>query len=809
MVQADGFLEAHSLAVLEYPRLLEILKRYAVSEPAREILDRLRPLDSPDEINGRLARAQEMLNLVTLRGGAPLDTVLDIEEAVALSSKTGAILPPLDIRQIGRVLRAGRLLKSYLAAQQQSCPLLYADMAELDTYEALERRIFSAFDGSGNVLDEASRELARIRHDSAAARRHTIARLEGLMHDQAYRAGVQEDIVTQRSERYVIPLKAGADPHLKGIVHDRSASGATFFVEPLEVVQDNNRLAWLAAEEKAEIDRILARFTQEIGSVADPILALFRVVAEMDSLAAIGRFAAGTGGAVPEVAESGMLRLLSARHPLLLIARGGEKVVPLDLEVAGSHATLLISGPNAGGKTVALKTAGLVVLMLRSGIPVPVSPDSRVPLFGKVYADIGDEQSIEEALSTYSGHIRRMAGILEKVDERTLVLIDEMGAGTDPEEGGALAAALLEEFQKRGALSIVTTHLSFLKETAARTEGMVNASMTFDSWTRRPNYRLLLGEAGVSNPLMVAEEMSLPPALIERARGLKDTRRARLDTLLEETTVERSRLAEKATVIEEAEHKASLLLDEAKKREAAAREEARGIKEKARQETVGLLSRARLLLKEAERAAKRPVVSSLDRVEEEAPPKVPVPDLKAEVEEMAASVRQETLSAARHVGRSDRSSCMAIVGDWVLVTSLNQSGRVAAISETTADVLVGAMKLKARLSDLELVEAPPARKEMPLSAAFLDRTEDTTSRLNLLGWRVDAALAALDKFLDQSALDRLLSVTIVHGVGVHGVGKGALREAVIGFLKGHIHVADYRPGESGEGGAGVTVVTLR
>lgn len=788
----ESLVDEHTLAVLGYHRLKEILKEYAVSEPGRQVLDRLQPRlgEGLGEVAGKLGRAGEMRTLVELHGGPPLEDIHDIAPLLAIADKTGAVLSGIEIQRIGRVLRSGRLVRGYLYERGETAPLLASDVAPLVAFGDLEKRIHRSFDGSGNVLDDASSRLAEIRREGAAARRQIVSRLEALMHDAAFRGGVQEDLVTQRAGRYVIPLKAGADPHVRGIVHDRSASGATFFVEPMEVVHDNNRLALLASEEKAEIDRILAFFTQEIGAAANEIAILFHMVAEIDALTAIGRFAADTRGAIPHLVESGPLELRSARHPLLMNARRDkpESVVPLDLGLDEGVSVLLISGPNAGGKTVALKTVGIVVLMLCSGIPVPVSPDSRVPLFRKVFADIGDEQSIEAALSTYSGHVKRLGRFLAEADHGAMVLVDEMGAGTDPEEGGALAAAILEGLQKKGALCIVTTHLGFLKEAAARTAGMLNASMAFEADTKRPTYRLIIGEAGVSNPLRLAEEMGLPASVIERARGLQDSRTARLDGLIEELAAEKAVLESTLHHAKEAEDAAERLRREVGELKAASVEESRRVREMAGREARTLIGRAKGLLKEAEKASVK---------EEQPEEQLSVGALLEEASQIEELCLQE-----QPVPRGT-SNYRPSADDWVRVIPFGQVGRVAFVTGETAEVLVGALKARVPVSDLEPASAQDVHRTK-FAPVIIRQADEATSRLDLLGRRVDEALALLDKFLDQSSLDGLYSVTIVHGIGT-----GALKEAVASFLSGHVHVADFRHGEQAEGGAGVTVVRLR
>lgn len=786
----DIHVDEHTLTVLGYARLKEILRESAVSEPGRVVLDGLRPLAALRDVTGRLDRAREMRTLVELDGGPPLEDLPDAQPLLALAEKQGSVLAGHEIIKIGKVLRAGRLVRGYLADRHATAPHLASDVEHLVSFIDLEKRISRSFDGSGNLLDEASSRLAEIRREGATARRQIVNRLESLVHDASYRAAVQEYLVTQRSGRYVIPLKAGADPHVKGIVHDRSASGATFFVEPLEVVHDNNRLAILSADEKAEIDRILALLTKEIGAVADKIETLFNMVAKVDALAAIGRFAAATGGTVPRLTESGPLEILAARHPLLLHTRKGEteSVVPLDLRLDEKVSVLLISGPNAGGKTVALKTVGLVVLMLRSGIPVPVSPDSRVPLFRKVCADIGDEQSIEAALSTYSAHIVRMGQFLGEAGPGALVLIDEMGAGTDPEEGGALAASILERLQKNGALSIVTTHLGFLKETAAKTPRMLNASMAFDAGTKKPAYRLVIGETGLSNPLQVAEEMRLPQEVIERAKGLRDGRAARLDELIGELTAQKADLDDKARHAEQAKDAADRALREAAELKAESAEEARRRKEAVGKETRTLLDRAKKLLKEAEKVAEAGrETESLSAVSA----------LRQEVSEIEALCPQ-----AQPVPRGV-TNFRPSPEDWVRVVPFGQVGRVAYVAGDTAEVHIGTFKARVPIADLEPSAAQDVH-ETRITPVVSRETEESSSRLDLLGRRVDEALDLLDKFLDQSSLEGLLSVTVIHGIGT-----GALKDAVASFLKGHVHVADFRPGEQPEGGAGVTVVSLR
>jgi DNA mismatch repair protein MutS2 len=662
------------------------------------------------------------------------------------------------------------------------------------------------------VLDSASEALASIRGELKVAHDRLLSRMESLASDSQFSPYLQDNLVTQRDGRYVLPLRAEFKGRVKAIVHDQSSSGATVFVEPLTVVDLNNRYRELQLEEREEVRRVLKALSRQIGACADEIETTVGILAELDLTFARAKYAedldATEAALQPFRSRQGpphpgsTVRLWKARHPLLDEAT----VVPIDVEFDAETYALVITGPNTGGKTVTLKTVGLLALMAQSGLHIPVQAGSQMSAFQAVYADIGDEQSIEQSLSTFSGHITNIIDILEQADRRSLVILDELGAGTDPQEGAALAQAILTRLLDRGITTLVATHYPELKAYAHTTTGVVNASVEFDLETLSPTYHLTLGLPGRSNALSIASRLGLPEDIVAAAReGISPTD-LRAEDLLEEIHRQRDAAQEARTAAEDLRQEASAMQEELRERLDQIEGERREALEKARAEgesrVAALKDDLEALRRELARA--RQPLEALQSVEDK------VADLE---DTFGAPVERELpeIPAPRSAPRRSLQ-----VGDRVRLRSLDTRGVISALGEEEAEVRVGNLRVRSRRADLELLGGPPkesqrereessqASSKEAAPTSVVSRSSAPGMELDLRGKRVDEALEAVDRYLDSAYLSGLPYVRLIHGKGT-----GRLREAVRQELRGHPHVTTFESGLPNEGGDGVTVARLK
>jgi DNA mismatch repair protein MutS2 len=779
--------------VLEYDKIRGLLAGFTATSPGRERALALRPRDS-SEAAASLAEVGEMTALVEAQGPPPVGGCRDLRELLRGLHAEGSWLLPEALLAVLASLEAARDCRHCLADRDET-PRLAALAAALLPLPALSRELRQSIGPRGEILDSASFELAEIRHDILQLRARIKRTLEELLAAEHLAGVFQDRIITERAGRYVVPVRADHRGQLKGFVHDESASGQTLFVEPAATLARNNELQARLREEKREEERILRRLSAAVRRETEGLLANQEILARLDFLAAAARFARGAGAVAPQLSEAPVIELRAALHPLLLFHPDGrpreEPAVPVDLLLGAGADTLVISGPNTGGKTVALKTAGLLVLMAASGLPVPCHPDSRLHLFGKVFADIGDEQSIEANLSTFSGHLTRLQRILAAADGDSLVLLDEIGTGTDPAEGGALALAVLDTLRERGARLIATTHLNLVKGYAHLRQGVENAAVEFDPRTLAPTYRLHYGIPGASSAFTIARRLGLPETVLERARRyLGEGEREGMD-LLEELnrlrrTLERELVEAKTLRLragEERQKRKQLLaeLEEGKRTilEKAARRGEELVRDAERQ--------VRTLLHEARRAAGLPAEQA--RL---------AGGLRAVREEVAGA-----RPAPRRLGPAPRE---AAVGELLRVAALGVDGTVVRCLDDQVELDLQGKKLRLPLSALE--QYTP-RRFAPRHAGRGSITggverEQVSTRLLLVGKRVDEALLLLDRFLDDALLHGLREVEVVHGAG-----EGILRRAVRDFLARHRGVTAFHGGDLNRGGENVTVVELK
>jgi DNA mismatch repair protein MutS2 len=616
-------------------------------------------------------------------------------------------------------------------------------------------------------------------------------KLEGMVRSSTTQKMLQEALITVRNDRFVIPVKSEYRSSFGGIVHDQSSSGATMFIEPEQVVQMNNKLRELRIQEEREIEKILQRLTAGVAEHTDPLESNVDLLGQLDFLFAKARLAREMKGSLPAMNGKGYLRIRRGRHPLIAI----ENAVPLDVELGGSYSAIIVTGPNTGGKTVSLKTVGLLSLMAMTGLFVPAEDGSELCVFDAVFADIGDEQSIEQSLSTFSSHMTNIIGILKKMTPRSLVLLDEVGAGTDPAEGSALAIAILENIRAMGCRLIATTHYSELKAYAYDRQGVINASMEFDVETLRPTYRLLVGVPGRSNAFAIAERLGLSRRVIEDARVQVTEEDQRVESMI--AKLEEHRIA--------AEHE---------RREAERlRRETEEIRRELTEEKRKLHEQRDRWLAEAERQAADAVAKAKREAE------AIIADLRKQAMEEGASIKEHKLIEAKRkldetapkprkpsaAASGARAKAQVSVGDEVKVVSLGQRGHVVERQADGAVVQLGIIKMKVALTDLEPVGASsPSRQQKSVATVKRTRDENVRTELDLRGSNVEEAIVEVDRFLDEAIMANLSQVYIIHGKGT-----GVLRTGIQDYLRRHKHVRTFRIGAFNEGGLGVTVAELK
>ncbi len=756
----------YDLEPLEFFELLGLVASFAESDLGKKAVLSLRPAGLK-EARARFEEVKEAVLFCDLEGGLSLSELEDISPLVEVAKVKGAVLSADNILLVKRQLfLAGEVKRRFDPERYPALSRLAGNIASL---RELISEIDASIDVHGEVKDDATDELRSIRSSIRAVRAEITERLKRFIGSSFASKVLSDTNIHLRNDRFVLAVRAEKVSQVKGIVVDSSSTGRTVFVEPSFVVPLNNKLALLREREKREIERVLRRLTEAIGRHAASIAENQRVLAYLDSVFARARFARKYNASVPQIGEERRISIVRGRHPLLYKLKGGD-TVPLDLEMGRNFTTLVITGPNTGGKTVALKTIGLLTLMALSGIPVTAHGDSYFFAFSKVMADIGDEQDIESSLSTFSSHIERIKRIVEEADRDSLVLIDELGTGTDPEEGSALAVAIAEYLHKRGSFNVITTHHGELKLLAYATQGMENASVEFDVESLKPTYRLLVGIPGESNAFIIAERLGLRKEIVERAKKVKGS--------------SAEDKGEAVSWVLKAKREAELLLKEAQELKGRASEElerakrdAERIREEAFEEVNRIIDEAKRSIKSASSRGEGAVV----RVARE---------IKRKVKE---KVEEEKREAIR-------------VGDIVEVPSFGIEGRVVAVRGSNVEVHTGKMSLTVPIASVKPTgrKAQEEKRETPSISLKIERSRDTFfPELNIVGKRVDDALPEVEKFLNDGYLLGIKNLRIIHGKG-----EGILKQAVQEFLKDHPLVASFRLADEREGGSGVTLVEL-
>lgn len=801
----EAIVNDKTLKTLEFPRILEQLSAFVSFGPTKELVADLTPSTDVEEVKRRLALTTEALRLLELKNNFSVGGARDIRAAIR-RAELGGSLDPGDLLDIRSTLASVRMVRNLIPKLENQFPLMAEIASRLADCPRLEADIDRCIGPRGEIVDDASETLRRIRISVRAAHERLLNKLNDIIASSRYRQALQEPIITQRDGRYVVPVKADFRGQLRGVVHDQSASGATLYVEPLATVELHNRWRELQMEEQREVERILRELSVGVAAVAPELRANVAALAEIDFAIAKARLAREMRATEPAVADHAtakggdvpMLELRSARHPLL---KG--TVVPIDVWIGPDFSILVITGPNTGGKTVALKTVGLLTLMAQAGLHLPVAEGSRVCVFSGVYADIGDEQSIEQNLSTFSSHMTNIVSILHHADEQSLVLLDELGAGTDPAEGSVLARAILAHLLERGVTVIATTHYSELKAFAHLTPGIQNASVEFDVRTLSPTYKLSIGLPGRSNALAIATRLGLPREIVRAAKGLMDPRKVEVEALLgrirDERQAAREAKAAAASALEDARKLQNRLAAEWREIETERRrilQEARQTAEAELETMRARLARAMALVEAgiATREQIREAADEIRAVEREMAAAPPPPPVVETYEEEQAE--EETVPGK------------VAVGQTVWVSSLGQEGELLSLPDAKGEVEVqmGALKMRVKATDVQpgrrSARAVRPQPTVQISPSITQR-EAPPVQLDLRGMRAEAALEILDKYIEDAYLSGLPFVRIVHGKGT-----GVLRQVVREHLGKHALVRGLQQADAKEGGEGATVAQL-
>ena len=781
------------LKTLEYDKILARLRQHAGCCISRELADELEPRTELDEINSDLRLTSEAESYFLRTGYTPVDDFPDMRSALKRMNAV-LFLNCEELLNIGKCLKAIRVAREQLVPQAMESgePGVIANLASgLITHRYLEDEINRCILSEDDLFDGASPALARIRRDKRIANERVREKLNSIIRSQTQSKYLQDPLITIRNGRFVVPVKQEYRQMIPGLIHDQSGSGQTLFIEPAAVVELGNEFKKLTIEEQAEVERILTELTAAIKPSANDIYSDLYLLGKIDLAFAKAKLAKEMKAVMPKTNCEGRLNLIRARHPLI----PSYQVVPIDIRLGTDFRTLIVTGPNTGGKTVTLKTTGLFTLMAQSGLFIPANVGSEVSVFESIFADIGDEQSIEQSLSTFSSHMRNIVGILDGADERSLVLLDELGAGTDPIEGAALAMSILEDLHARGSFTAATTHYSEIKAFALTHEGMENASMEFDIDKLCPTYRLFIGIPGKSNAFEISRRLGLSEHIIEAARGFIDKENTDFETILSDAETKKRQAEEEMELAEQARLVHDQLVEELRQERAKlerekaeyrqkAREEARKVVAETRREMEQLIVEIRQIKSIDQREADRIIQKNRDALR------------KAEGELADELVKPTTAD-----GKAPKD---VKPGDIVNVISLGKPATVLARPDKNGDVQIqiGIIKMSVKLSD---IRASGEKQQTGVSVKVEYRPENTVGlELDIRGKLVDEAIPLVDKYLLDAHMNGLTEVNIIHGKGT-----GALRAGIQTYLKKHSLVKSFRNGNYGEGDYGVTVVTLK
>ena len=786
-IASDDF--EHACKTLELDKVLDILCEYAATEGAKKKISTLRPSVSLEMIKDMQKQVSQAKMYIETKGTPSFGGAKDITRHIEMARK-GAMLSMSSLLEIAGVLTSIMSLESYLTLKDKA-PLLEELRATLTPNKYLRDRITTAIISEDMMADNASPKLFEIRRSIKAASNKIRDVLQKFTSGSGNKY-LQDSIVTIRNGRYVIPVKTEYKNEVKGLIHDTSSSGSTVFIEPMQVVEANNKLRDLEADEKAETERILYDLSAECDKFSSEIISGYRVLTDLAVIFAKAEMSSAFNACEPVINTDKYVNLINARHPLL----DKNKAVPISVHLGKKFTTLVITGPNTGGKTVSLKTIGLLSLMAQTGLHIPCDDGSTLPVFDSVLADIGDEQSIEQSLSTFSAHMVNIVGILHTFTPNSLVLFDELGAGTDPIEGAALAQSILERITECNCLCAATTHYAELKAYALDTAGVSNASCEFDVQTLRPTYKLSIGLPGRSNAFAIASRLGIPSEIIKASKAKIDNGTRSFEGLIGKLEKQRIDLESKRETTEKKLAHAEKMYDEAEKLRTQFNTRIEEEGRRAEQKAADLLERAR--------ASADYVFDQLQEIQRQKDSE----DFKKKLEETRENVRRNLGAVTKDMRVANKIEVEYIpprefaVGDNVQLSDLGKSGVIVSIDGENVVVALGSAKIKTKKSKLRLVEQTKEKKQGPSRTPR--KMMDVKSEVDLRGMIGDDAIFVVDKYLDDAVLASLPSVRIIHGKGT-----GALRKALWDYFKRDKRIAEYRLGTFGEGDAGVTVVTLK
>lgn len=781
--------------VLEYYKIKEILKKYTVTKAGKDLIDNLKPYNNLYEIKEHLEETKEALILLTTKSAPPFEGIYDVREAF-LRAKKNSTLMPVELLRIGNMLKSSRNFKEYVQSKDDETTyrVLEDIIAGIVPFKNIEDEIFRAIIGEDEIADRASETLFIIRKKLKDKSSSIKDRVNSMV--RTYSKYLQESLYTVRGDRYVLPVRSEYKEQVKGLIHDQSGTGATLFIEPMGLVDLNNEIRELRNKEKAEINRILKELTLKIAGNIDVIENNGSIIWELDFIFAKAKYANELNCICPEVNDKGIIDLIEARHPLI----DQKVVVPSTIYLGREFTSLVITGPNTGGKTVTLKTVGLIELMAMSGMMIPARAGSAVSVFSNIFADIGDEQSIEQSLSTFSSHMTNIVNIINEADENTLALFDELGSGTDPTEGAALAMSILDNLRDRNTKIIATTHYSELKGYALKTVGVENGSVEFDVETLRPTYNLLIGVPGKSNAFEISRRLGLPEYIINSAKENISTESLKFEELIQN-------LQQKSIKAENDARKAEGLKAEAEKLKNKYEEKLykfENVREKAIYEAQ---REAKELIKAAKEEADSIVknIRELERLGYSSEARTKIENERKKIKDSLDNMEEKLSKKDEPKGEGLTSVTQ---GQEVYLPSLNQNVIVVSEVDNKGEVQVqaGIMKISVKLKDLrkgkvsseDKKKAKVQRREAKLNLKAV------SSSVDLRGMDSEEAIYTTDKYLDEAYLGGLGEVTVIHGKGT-----GVLKSSITDLLKHHPHVKSYRLGNYGEGGTGVTVVELK
>lgn len=788
-----------ALKTLEYTKIRERLTAQALSPMGKEKCSALVPLDNISEIVREQKETTEAVNMALKKGRLPLGGIKDIRSHLE-RAEAGGVLAIDELMAVGEFLYVCRKVKNYSKQENKAdtFPVLEDYFAIVKTINNVENEINRCILNEQEISDDASSGLRTVRREIRNANGSIRDKLNSIIYSAAYKTMLQDAVITIRNDRYCVPVRAEYQSSFPGMVHDRSNTGSTVFMEPTAVIQLNNKIKELQSKEKEEIEKILAELTSLVAENVDVMEADMNVIAHLDFVFAKAELSLKMNGSEPKFNNDGIIDIRKGRHPLL----DEKAVVPIDINIGRDFSTLLITGPNTGGKTVALKTLGLFTLMGQAGLHIPAFDSSQLAVFDEVFADIGDEQSIEQSLSTFSAHMTNIVKILENVTPNSLVLFDELGAGTDPTEGAALAMAIIQHLHEMRVRTAVTTHYSELKVYALSTDGVENACCEFNVETLRPTYKLLIGIPGKSNAFAISKKLGLPDFVIDSAKEFISSENVKFEDVITDLEISKKSVIYEQERAEQYRKEAERLKNEVEAQRTKINEQKEKILSDARAEARMVYQQAKeesdRIIKEINKAAREKAgQNKLNEKRSELKGKVSAMD------ELIEKSRKKKVAAVKPIKDLKQ-------GDDVYVVSFDRTGTAMSAPDSNGDVMVqcGNMKIKVPLAELTYYEAkkePKTNSSRNISSKVrAGKSQFIASEIDCRGQNVEEGLGNIDKYLDDAYLAGLKTVTIIHGKGT-----GVLRAAVQKYLRTNPHVKSYRPGTFGEGEMGVTVVELK